>query len=645
MDDLQEGQGEATRGALPWGDRARLRAFLIDRALGEPGAGSWQATCLLSTLPHPDTRDALLTIGLSTEPYRARAAQGVLAELPELALPASVLADLLERAAAAAPPGPPYLTARLLRGARSPEALAVARRWLADQSDAHLDALVLDLDPLPEVVAAIGRERFDAGRLTALHAALRTWNHPGSRRLLRGRDDALTYAHRRRLLAHLARCPAEVAAATLRDWPATAALALSELLLPSGILAALFGEDVVLARCLEVIDDAEDALATLAARELDRRERFDRLAETAATAPLVSGTITEVVKGGWIVDIGMPAFLPGSQVVPRTAPDKAALVGRRQVFRILKLRHRHGSVIVSGRDRPEPLPPGPYPLDALLRDAPPPPVLLDGHRLDLPNARTQRAVTLLAGWPAAAETLSSLLSQVPPWSIARPLRAAWLGQDAARALAWSRSLEADELQQEAVTQHIRERARRPTAADAPLLRWAVEAPSPARRYAALHGLDALGEAPDRREDPHPLVAVRSLSALARRGDAGARAALLAHAASQGPGCVEALRWLPDAAPDEALPLLTEALEATLGRPDRLDRYGRGYAAAIALARLDTEAGWAALLAACLRDGDKASELLLSLLKLGLRGEQPAAPTVLTQRDPDRYFNRLAPPPR
>ena len=55
------------------------------------------------------------------------------------------------------------------------------------------------------------------------------------------------------------------------------------------------------------------------------------------------------IKGGMIVDIGVKAFLPGSQIDLTPVRDLDGLVGKTFNFKIIKINHRRGNVVVSRR--------------------------------------------------------------------------------------------------------------------------------------------------------------------------------------------------------------------------------------------------------------------------------------------------------
>lgn len=63
----------------------------------------------------------------------------------------------------------------------------------------------------------------------------------------------------------------------------------------------------------------------------------------------VEGVVTQVVKGGLSVDIGIPAFLPGSQVDLQRISDFNSLIGQTITAEIIKINKKRGNVIISRR--------------------------------------------------------------------------------------------------------------------------------------------------------------------------------------------------------------------------------------------------------------------------------------------------------
>ncbi len=63
----------------------------------------------------------------------------------------------------------------------------------------------------------------------------------------------------------------------------------------------------------------------------------------------VHGIVTHKVKGGLSVDIGIPAFLPGSQIDLQRVTDFDSFVGQTIPAKILKINQKRGNVIISRR--------------------------------------------------------------------------------------------------------------------------------------------------------------------------------------------------------------------------------------------------------------------------------------------------------
>ena len=78
-------------------------------------------------------------------------------------------------------------------------------------------------------------------------------------------------------------------------------------------------------------------------------KRWDEVEEAYRTHQTIRGKITSQVKGGLSVDIGLRAFLPGSQADLRPIKDLNSLVGTEHDFRILKFEKNQKNIVVSRR--------------------------------------------------------------------------------------------------------------------------------------------------------------------------------------------------------------------------------------------------------------------------------------------------------
>jgi small subunit ribosomal protein S1 len=74
---------------------------------------------------------------------------------------------------------------------------------------------------------------------------------------------------------------------------------------------------------------------------------WDNLEKAHQEQLVISGHVLGRVKGGLAVDVGIKAFMPGSQADPRPIHNLDALIGQDIPVKIIKLNRRRGNVVVS----------------------------------------------------------------------------------------------------------------------------------------------------------------------------------------------------------------------------------------------------------------------------------------------------------
>jgi small subunit ribosomal protein S1 len=99
---------------------------------------------------------------------------------------------------------------------------------------------------------------------------------------------------------------------------------------------------------LEAKEDSE-GLIVLSKEKADKIKVWDVITRAYEKGAPVEGKVVEVVKGGLAVDVGVKAFLPGSQVDLRPVKNLAALVGQPIRARVIKFNRRRGNVVLSRR--------------------------------------------------------------------------------------------------------------------------------------------------------------------------------------------------------------------------------------------------------------------------------------------------------
>ncbi|MCX6607070.1 MAG: S1 RNA-binding domain-containing protein, partial [Acidobacteria bacterium] len=74
---------------------------------------------------------------------------------------------------------------------------------------------------------------------------------------------------------------------------------------------------------------------------------WDALEAALNANQIITGKVTGRTKGGLMVDVGVEAFMPGSQVDVRPVYNVEAFVGQDIPVRVVKLNRRRGNVVVS----------------------------------------------------------------------------------------------------------------------------------------------------------------------------------------------------------------------------------------------------------------------------------------------------------
>jgi small subunit ribosomal protein S1 len=81
-----------------------------------------------------------------------------------------------------------------------------------------------------------------------------------------------------------------------------------------------------------------------------RHKVWDKLEAAANSKEPVKGMVVSRVKGGLTVDIGIKAFLPGSQIEVRPVRNLDAYVGTEIEVRVIKLNKKRGNVVISRKE-------------------------------------------------------------------------------------------------------------------------------------------------------------------------------------------------------------------------------------------------------------------------------------------------------
>jgi len=102
---------------------------------------------------------------------------------------------------------------------------------------------------------------------------------------------------------------------------------------------------------IDVFIDKRDAEGNmvLSRDKASKVKIWDEIKNACENDTLIEGVVVEKVKGGLSVDIGMIAFLPGSQVDIRPVKDLDKFVGQTMDFKVLKYDRKRNNVVLSRR--------------------------------------------------------------------------------------------------------------------------------------------------------------------------------------------------------------------------------------------------------------------------------------------------------
>ena len=97
---------------------------------------------------------------------------------------------------------------------------------------------------------------------------------------------------------------------------------------------------------LERTEDRE-GYVVLSREKAEKMKIWDEVEKAYADRKVVIGRVIERIKGGLAVDIGVRAFLPGSQIDVRPVRNLDSLRGRELRMRVIKVNKKRGNIVLS----------------------------------------------------------------------------------------------------------------------------------------------------------------------------------------------------------------------------------------------------------------------------------------------------------
>ncbi|MFA7062106.1 MAG: 30S ribosomal protein S1 [Pedobacter sp.] len=119
----------------------------------------------------------------------------------------------------------------------------------------------------------------------------------------------------------------------------------SEFLDANGEMTVQIGDKI---RVLMTREDGKKGYI-LSKKKADYLAAWEKIGDSGQEGGIVEGTVTARVNGGYSVDIGVPAFLPASQVDIRPSSDSDSYIGLKARFKVIKVNQRRDNIVLSRR--------------------------------------------------------------------------------------------------------------------------------------------------------------------------------------------------------------------------------------------------------------------------------------------------------
>lgn len=93
----------------------------------------------------------------------------------------------------------------------------------------------------------------------------------------------------------------------------------------------------------------DNGMVVLSKDKADMLRAWNDISRAAESQEVIEGTVIAKVKGGLSVDIGVKAFLPGSQIDLRPVRNMDSYIGKKYRFKVIKFNKKRGNIVLSRR--------------------------------------------------------------------------------------------------------------------------------------------------------------------------------------------------------------------------------------------------------------------------------------------------------
>ena len=123
-----------------------------------------------------------------------------------------------------------------------------------------------------------------------------------------------------------------------------------------GVIAGNEFDDIKAVKVGDIIDvlieklEDKDGMVILSKEKAEFKQNWDKILTICNEGGTITGKVKAIVKGGLLVNIGVEAFLPASQIDVTTTKNLAAFVGNSYEFKVVKINQERQNIVLSRRE-------------------------------------------------------------------------------------------------------------------------------------------------------------------------------------------------------------------------------------------------------------------------------------------------------
>jgi small subunit ribosomal protein S1 len=123
-----------------------------------------------------------------------------------------------------------------------------------------------------------------------------------------------------------------------------------------GVISAMEFEDIKTLKVGDEIDvlieklEDKDGMVVLSHEKAEFKKNWDKILTICNEGGRITGKVKSLVKGGLVVNVGVEAFLPASQIDVVTPRNLAQFVGNSYEFKVVKINQERQNIVLSRRE-------------------------------------------------------------------------------------------------------------------------------------------------------------------------------------------------------------------------------------------------------------------------------------------------------